>query len=234
MFGAVLVAMVVVAVIVPAAAGVAMGMGVRFRMGVGVPLVAMSMRLGMTMRVRRMIVPVMMVMVVVIMIMMTVIMMAVGVAGMVAIGVVVVIGAAFGLERAHHGAHRAALAADHLGQNMVVLDIDRVRRDLGRRVPVADMPGDPHQPQRVLSPDLEQALRRGLDQDEPAILQLDGIAIADRGGFVEIEQDAEPAIGLEREAAAVAVVMVERQRIDDAVLPDGGLANDGGGAKHDG
>jgi len=236
-FGAMLVAvvvmgMVVVRVIMPAAAGVGMGMRVRFRMGV--PLVAMSMRLGMTMGVRRVIVPMMRVVVIMVVVVMTMIMMAMGVAGMVAIGVVVVVGAALGLEGPHHLLHRAALAAHHLGQHVVVLDVDRLGRDLGRRVPVADMPGDAHQPQRVLGLDLQQALRRGLDQHQAAILQLDGVAVAERGGLLEIEQNVETAIGLERETAAVAVVMVERQRIDDAILPDGGLANDGGGAKHDG
>lgn len=227
---AVLVAMVVmgvimVRVIMPAATGVAMG--VRMRVSVG-----MSVRLGlvsMTMRAMVMVIMVVSVMVVVVVMMRV---MAVGVAGVVAIGVVVVVGATLGLERAHHRTHCAALAAHHFGQNMVVLDIDRVGGNLGRRVPVADMPGDAHQPQRVLRADFEQALRRRLHQHEPAILELDGIAVPQRGGLIEIEQDIEPTIGLEREAAAVAVVMVERQRVDDAILPDGGLANNGGGAKH--
>ena len=151
MFGAVLVAMVVVAVIMPAAAGVAMGVGVGMRVRLG--LVTMIMRAM-----------VMVIMVVSVMVMVVVMMpvMAVGVAGVVAIGVVVVVGAALRLEGAHHGLHGAALAAHHLGQDMVVLDIDRVGGDLGRRVPVADMPGDAHQPQRVLGLDLQQALRLSL------------------------------------------------------------------------
>ena len=57
----------------------------------------------------------------------------------------VVVGAALGAERALDRRRRAALAADHLGKHVVVLDPDRVGADLGRRVPVADVPGDPHQ-----------------------------------------------------------------------------------------
>ena len=237
--GAMLVAVIVRSVVMPAAAGVARRVAVGFRMAVGMGLGAIHVRFGVTLGLRRviMVVVIMPVMVMGVMVMgviMMVVIMAMGVAGMVAIGMVVVVGAPLGLERPHYGAHCAALPAYHLGQDMVVLDVDRLSRDLGRRMAVADMPGDAHQTQRVFGPNLEQALRRRLHQHETAILQLDSVAIADRGGLVEIEQDAEPAIGLEREAAAVAVVMVERQRVDDAVLPDGGLANDGGGAKHDG
>lgn len=148
--------------------------------------------------------------------------------------VTVIIGAALGLERTFDHAHGAALATDHLGEDMVVLDIDRVCRDFRRRVPVADMPGDTHQPQRVLGPHFEQALRSGLDQDEAAILELHRIAIAQDRRLVEIEQDLAPAIAFQRDAAAIAVLMVERQGLNDLVLLDRGLADDGGGAQHDG
>ncbi|TCR64879.1 hypothetical protein EV560_106346 [Bosea sp. BK604] len=192
-----------IAVIVPAAAGRVMGV--------------MLMTVVVTMIVPVVVMPVMIMAVMIVS----------------AILVAMIIGAALGLERALDLAHRATLAADHLGQHMVVLDIDRVGGDLGRGVAVADMPGDAHQAQRVLGADLEQALRRRLDQDEAAILKLDGIAIVQRGRLVEIEQDVEPAIALERDAAAVAVLMVERQRLDDLVLLDRGLAGNGGGAQHD-
>lgn len=151
---------------------------------------------------------------------------------MAAIGMVMVVGAPLGLERALDIAHRAALTADHLGQDMVVLDINGVGGDLGRGVAIADMPGDAHQAQRVLSLDLDQLLRRSLDQDERAVLQLDGIAVVQRRRLVEVEQDVLPAIALERDAAAIAVLMVEGQGFDDPVLLDRGLADDGGGALH--
>lgn len=220
--------MIMAVMIMPAAAGIAVSVGLRARMSLSV-IVSMLMPVLMGVSLG---VGVSMGMPMVVMVMMMVVVAAA--AGVVMrVGVAVIIGAALGLERPIHGAHRAALATDHLGQHMVVLDIDRVRRDLGRGVAVADMPGDAHQAQRVLGADLEQGLRRGLDQHEPAILQLHGVAIGERGRLVEIEQDVEPAIALERETAAIAILMVEGQRIDDAICPDRGLANDGGGAQHD-
>lgn len=210
---------VMMVVIMAAAAGGAMGVLVGMRV---VMLVAMIMAVaGMGMA---MVVVVLMPMVVM---MMTMVIMP-------AIGVIVVVGATLRLERPLDIGHRAALAADHLGQNMVVLDIDRGRSDLGRGVAVADMPGDARQPQRVLGGDLDQFLRRGLDQDERAVVELDGVAIVQCGRLVEIEQDVAPAIALERDAAAIAILMVEGEGLDDPVLLDRGLADDGGGALHDG
>lgn len=226
---------VVVMVVMPTAAALAMSVmmlvGV---LGLMVLVRVMLMFVVVSMRV------VVMVMIIVGMIMMgmAVVMVVAAAAGiamrMVMPGMVMVIGAALGLEGALDRRHRAALATDHLGEDVILLDIDRIGGDLSGGVAVADMPGDAHQPQRVLGADFDQALRRGLDLDEAAVFQLHGIAIGQHGRLVEIEQDVEPAIALERDAAAVAVLVVERQRLDDLVGTDGRLADDGGGAQHGG
>ncbi len=258
-FGAMMVAvvmlmiMIAMAVVVSTAAiravGMRMGMGMGMGIGIGV---------GMRMGVVRVIITLVL-MVVVTMVIMSMIMAGVSVplvvmsvavivpaaAGRVmrvivimavfmVVGVTVIIGAALGLERTLDHAHGTALATDHLGQHMVVLDIDGVRRDLRRCVPVADMPGDAHQPQRVLGPHFEQALHSGPDQDQAAVFELHGIAVIQNRRLVEIEQNLAPAIALQRDAAAIAVLMVERQGLNDLVLLDRGLADDGGGAQHDG
>lgn len=213
--------------VVTAATGRAMAVGVALRMGMLVRVMALRvfmivMRMVVSL-VPRMRMPMMR---------MVVMMVAVIMVGMVATGVV--ISAALGLEgTAHHG-HRTALAAHHFRQHMVVLDIDRVRGDLGRGMAIADMPGDAHQPQRVLRADFEQALRRGLDPDQTSILELDGVAIVQARGLVEIQQDVETLVTLQGDAAAVAIFMIERDGLDDLVGFDRSLANDGGGAKHDG
>ncbi len=240
MLGAMAVAVVVMLVIVmvvAAAAGLAMGVMVLMAVGM---LVIMRMFFAMRMFLAVRVLMAMLVVVAMVMVMMMVIVTVVimpAAAGVimgviVAVSMVVVVGAALGLEGALHRRHRTALPAHHLGQDVVVLDVDRVGGDLGRGMAVADMPGDAHQPQRVLGADLQQALRCGLDLDKAPVLQLHGVAISQHRGLVEIEQDIEPAIGLEGKATAIAIVMVEGERVDDALGPDGGLANDGGGAKH--
>lgn len=131
--------MVVMGVVMTAAAIGAMRVGMVVRMAMAVVVrggVLMLVSMGMTMLV----------------------------IGMVAIGVV--IGAALGLEGAGHHGHGATLTAHHLGQHVIVLDIDRIRGDFCRGVAIADMPGDAHQAQRILGADLEQALRGGADLDQ--------------------------------------------------------------------
>lgn len=231
------VVMLVIVMVVAAAAGIAMGVMVLMTVGMLVIMrVFFAMRMFLTVRVlMAMLVVVAMVMAVMMVIVTVVIMPAAAgviMGVIVAVSMVVVVGAALGLEGALHRRHRTALPAHHLGQDVVVLDVDRVGGDLGRGMAVADMPGDTHQPQRVLGADLQQALRCGLDLDKAPVLQLYRVAIGQHRGLVEIEQDIEPAIGLEGKAAAIAVVMVEGERVDDALGPNGGLANDGGGAKH--
>lgn len=226
---AMLVAMVVRVVIMPAAAIVAMGMGV----GVGMSL-GMAVRMGVMMAGMIMSVMGVIVMGIIVMGMAAVIMTSMIVAWMIAIGMIVVVSPTLGLERPFDHRHRTALPTHHLGEDMVVLDVERVGRDLGRGVAVADMPGDAHQPQRVVGADLQQALGRRPDQDEPAILQLDRVAVVERGRLVEIEQDIEAGVALQRQTPAAAILMVERQGLDDAVRLDRGFANDGGGAQHDG
>lgn len=237
------VVMLVIVMVVAAAAGIAMGVMVLMAVGMLVIMrvffamrIFLAMRMFLTVRVLMAMLVVVVVAMAMMMVIVTVVIMpaAAGVimGVIVAVSMVVVVGAALGLEGALHRRHRTALPAHHLGQDVVVLDVDRVGGDLGRGMAVADMPGDAHQPQRVLGADLQQALRCGLDLDKAPVLQLHGVAISQHRGLVEIEQDIEPAIGLEGKAAAIAVVMVEGERVDDALGPDGGLANDGGGAKH--
>lgn len=236
MLGAMAVAVVVMLVIVmvvATAAGIAMGVMVLMTVGMLVIMrVFFAMRMFLTVRVLMAMLVVVAMVMAVMMVIVTVVIMPAAAGVIMGVSMVVVVGAALGLEGALHRRHRTALPAHHLGQDVVVLDVDRVGGDLGRGMAVADMPGDTHQPQRVLGADLQQALRCGLDLDKAPVLQLYRIAIGQHRGLVEIEQDIEPAIGLEGKAAAIAVVMVEGERVDDALGPNGGLANDGGGAKH--
>jgi hypothetical protein len=143
-----------------------------------------------------------------------------------------IVGAALGAERALDGRRRAALAADHLGEDVIVLDPDRVGADLGRGVPVADVPGDAHEAQRVLGPDLEEPLRRCPHRDEAPVLEPHGVAVVEGDRLVEVEEEVEPALSLQGHAAAVAPFVVEDDRVGDPVGLHGGLADDGGGAEH--
>lgn len=216
----VLVAVVVMMVVImAAAAGGAVGVLMRMRVVVLMTMTMIMAVAGMGMAM--------------VVIMAVVVMMVAVVMVMTTIGVVMVMDFRLGLERPLDLAHRTALAANQFGQRRIMFDIDRVRRDLGRDMEATEMPGEARQPQRVLGRDRDKLLRRRLDQHERAVLELDGVAVVQRCRLVEVEQDLLPAIAPERGMASVAAMMVEGEGLDDPVLLDRGLADDGGGALHD-
>jgi hypothetical protein len=151
----------------------------------------------------------------------------------VVVAAIVLVGAALRLEGAHHHGGRAALAPNHLGEHMIVLDIDRIRRHLGGGVPVAHMIGHLEEAQGVLGPDFQEPLGGGLDLNEATVLELHGIPVVEHGGLVEIEKEVEASIALQGDAAAVPALMIEGNGVGDAIGLHGGSANDGCGAEHD-
>lgn len=210
-------AMAVMVVVMAAAATLAMGMLV-----IMIVLVAMRVIMAMVLMVMSvaMIVTMMMVMV----------MMVVPAAAIVAMGMVMNLG--LRLERALHLRHGATLPADQLGQGRIGGDIERVGRHLGRDMVATEVPSEAHQPQRVLGADFQELLRRGLDLHEAAVLQLQRVAVVERGRLVERDREFQATLRRHRHPVEAAVAMAEAQRIDDAVGADGGLAKDGSGAKH--
>lgn len=161
---------------------------------------------------------------------MPVIVMIVPAAAVIAVGVMV--GLLLRLERALDIRHRTALAANQLGQSGMTGDIERVGRHFRRDMMAAEMPGEAHQPQRVLGTDFQKAFRSGLDLHEAAILQLQRIAVVQRRRLVEIDREFEPACSRHCDAVAVAVLISKAERIDDALGANSGFAKDGSGAKH--
>ena len=76
---------------------------------------------------------------------------------------------------------------------MVVADVDDARGDLGRQMPVAEVPGDARQQPRVAAGNLQQPLRRRLDGDDAPVLQPDAVAGAQHGRLGQVEQERETA-----------------------------------------
>jgi hypothetical protein len=182
--------------------------------------------------VMRMIVP--MVMMLVAVRMSVAMAMAVSMIVMVVMPMVVVadMGAAFRLERALHGSGRAALPAHQLGHGRAVLHIEGVRRNLHQAMAAAEMPGEAREAQGVLGLHLEKGFGRRLHLDELPVFEPQGVAVVDGGVHVEVEPDLGPTLSPQRPLTSVAGLVVEGDRVDDAVGLHGGLADDGGDAGH--
>jgi len=157
--------------------------------------------------------------------------------GAVVVGMVVpmtFVGATLGLEGPRDTLHRATEPAHHLGQHVVVADVEGVIADLGRGMAIADMPRDLGEAGRRLSAHLEEILRRGDHLDQTAILELECIATLDGCHLVQVEQKLGALVALERDTSAMAPLVIEGDGVDNLVGFDGEPANDGGGAEHDG
>ena len=143
-----------------------------------------------------------------------------------------IIGTTLGLERTLDRVHRATETTQHFNKHMIVFDIDRIRRDFGRRVTIADMPGGLHQAGGIFGADFDKLLRRGLHDDEATILQLQRVAIIQHDRLLKIEQEFGSGSALQRHAAAMAAFMIERDAVDHLVGFHGGLADGLGGTEH--
>jgi hypothetical protein len=98
-------------------------------------------------------------------------------------------------------------------------------------MPIAEMPGDPDQMQRIGAADFDQRLGRGDHFDQPAVLEHERVAAAQRHRVFEIEQEFQPARARHRHPTPMPVVEIEHDGIGGRLVP-AMLALNFGGADH--
>ena len=128
------------------------------------------------------------------------------------------IGAAFGIERRLDLDDAGAESLHHRLDDVVAADAQALRHDLRRQMAVAEMPGDADQMQRIGAADLDQRLGRGDHLDQPAVLQHQRVAAAQRDGVFQIEQEFQPARARHRHPPPVPVVEIEHDGIGAACV----------------
>ena len=151
----------------------------------------------------------------------------VGMRIMVMAGVFMGIGSGLRLERTCDMGNLAALPAHHFGQHVIVLNIDRIRGNFGWRMPITDMPCHFQKPQGIIRLDFQQGFGRGFDQNQPAVIEFQRIAIIENGCFFKIEQEGCTLFSIEHHAAFMPAVMIERDLIDHTLDFNRRFAKDG-------
>jgi hypothetical protein len=129
------------------------------------------------------------------------------------------IGAAFGIERRFDLDDARAQALDHRLDDVIAPDPQSPWHDLGRQMPVAEMPGEANQMMRIDATNLNQRLRRRHHLDQPAVFQHQRIAAAQRHRVLEVEQEFEPAGANHRHPPAMPVVEIEHDGIGGRLGP---------------
>jgi hypothetical protein len=130
-----------------------------------------------------------------------------------AIAVMVLVGAAFRLERRFDLDHLRAEPDRHVGENMVAPQPNGVRKNLRRCVTIAEVPGDARKLQRIVRANLVQGFGCRFDGDDAAVFEHEAVAMAEAHRVGEIEEKRDAALPAHRHSSAMPVVIVE----DDAV-----------------
>jgi hypothetical protein len=141
------------------------------------------------------------------------------------------IGAAFGIERRLDLDNARAEPGHHRLDDVITADAQALRHDLGRQMAVAEMPGDPHQMERIGAADFDQRFGGCDHLDQATVFQHQRVAAAQRYGVFQIEQEFQPARARHRHPPTVPVVEIQHDGIGRGVRP-AMLALNLGGADH--
>jgi hypothetical protein len=125
-----------------------------------------------------------------------------------------VICAAHRLERLAHLTHCRAQSAEHRLDDVVALDQDAARLDLGRQMPVADMPGESQERFGALGADLQ---KRFLGRDHlgvTAVVEDQPVAMGEGDRIRQIDEYLIAVLKGEHLAAQMTLVMGEHDDIE--------------------
>jgi hypothetical protein len=129
------------------------------------------------------------------------------------------IGAAFGIERRLDLDDPRAEPPQHLRNDVVTPDTQRLRGDLGRQMAISEVPSEPNHMLRIPALDLDQRLGGGHDLDQASIVEHQRIAAAQRDRLFQVEQEFEPTRAGHRHPSPVPVVEVKHDGIGRSFAP---------------
>jgi hypothetical protein len=126
--------------------------------------------------------------------------------------VVTAVSTAFGLERDLHSHKLRSEAMEHLLDHMIGPNAKDLVANFSRQMSISQMPGKAHELTGFLMPDFDDMLRSGPDLQQPAVFELQRIAVGHRNGFRKVEENIFTLIRSQANAAAMARVKVESER----------------------
>jgi hypothetical protein len=129
------------------------------------------------------------------------------------------IGAAFGIERRLDLDDARAQALHHRLDDVIPADAQPFWHDLRRQMTIAEMPGDPHEMERINPADFDQRLGSSNHLDQPAVFQYQRITAAQRDRVFQVEQEFEPARARHRHPPPVPIVEIEHHGIGGCLMP---------------
>jgi hypothetical protein len=136
------------------------------------------------------------------------------------VAAVVLVGAVFGVEWCLDWRKAGAKPAQHVLDHVVAAHAQPIADDLNVDVAIADVPGEPCQLVSIGGGDLDKRLRPPGNAHDRAILEDEAVAVAQRRRLRQVEQESRTAFAGQDDAAAMALLRIERDAIDRArVVP---------------
>jgi hypothetical protein len=109
---------------------------------------------------------------------------------------------------------RRSEAAEHLFDDVVRPDAKSLTPDLGRHMPVAEMPRESDELTRFRVSDVDHGLRRRSNDEPRPVLELHAVSIGHWDRYRQIEKHLVALIGDQTEASTMPMVEIESDRAD--------------------
>jgi hypothetical protein len=129
------------------------------------------------------------------------------------------IGAAFGIERRFDLDQARAQPSHHRLDHMIAADAQSPLRDLGRQVPIAEVPGEANQMLRIAPPDFQKRFGRRHHLDQPAIFEHQRVAAPQGDRIFQIEQKFQPMRAPHHQPPTMAIIKIEHDAIGRRLAP---------------
>ena len=129
------------------------------------------------------------------------------------------IDAAFRIERRLDGERAPAERLGHRLDHRIAANAQPLADDLHRQLPMTEMPGDSRHMRQIVAANLGQRLGCRHHFDQPAVIQHQSIAAAQRQLLLKIEQKRQPAGAGQRGVPAAPCIKIEHDRVGRRLCP---------------
>ena len=129
------------------------------------------------------------------------------------------IDAAFRIERRLDGERAPAERLGHRLDHRIAANAQPLADDLHRQLPMTEMPGDSRHMRQIIAANLGQRLGRRHHFDQPAVVQHQGIAAAQRQLLLKVEQKRQTAGAGQRRVPAAPCIKIEHDGVGRRLCP---------------
>ena len=130
------------------------------------------------------------------------------------------------IERRLDRGELRAETTQHILQHMVTANAQLAADHLHIGVAIADVPGEPGEIMRARRRDLDQRFGLAGNPHDCSILQHEPVAVPQRGGMRQVEQECGATLARQRDPPAMALIGVEDDTVDNqSVVNRDGAAN---------